>query len=239
MLSSWTSLKRLFAAWAASIDMNTITGFLLGLLASVLVWVVTTHGFKPRLRFSQGISRRRAADEPGGVAYRIKYENAGLRAVLDVHFFVRFRVKGIDSRRPRTSEVTHLPVSFGGRVPVLLSRRAGRRHLLRVKTDHSSEFSRPVYGPDINALATARQLTLEHLLELNSTATVQVIAMGYDSFSGARAVFSSPEYTARDIYDAPFVDNSLAIVEDASPVVSKVYDPVLGGGIGSQQRPVE
>jgi hypothetical protein len=49
-----------------------------------------------------------------------------------------------------------------------------------------------------------KTLMLEDLLGLGTRASFQVIALGYDEFSGARKLFSSKYYTLDDIREDSF-----------------------------------
>lgn len=177
----------------------------LGLLASLGAWSIVFHFWRPVIAFSSRVSRMGAADEPGGFAYRIKFWNSGRRTIVDVTCWARLRIQGLNASRPANYEVTDLPVSFDGHIPVMFPRKKqGATHLVRIRTNKPAEFSRSVYPQEIRDHATNGTLTLEHLLSLGTSATVQLIGFGSDSFSGSRRMMASPEYKIADIVDRPF-----------------------------------
>ncbi len=198
----------------ALILINQLVGLLLGIGGSLIAWWILFHAITPELIFSKQISRIKVDDEPGGIAYRVKFENAGRRSIIDLSIVAKLRIPGLNPQRPSSFETTYLPVSFLGQFPYVPSTRLrGNRHLIRIRVKKEGEFERAVYPTEIKDMAKKGELTLDDLLLINSQATVQLIAMGYDAFSGARKYFLSHEYTAADIISKPFKKNSIDIAE--------------------------
>ena len=192
--------------------MNYVISTILGVFASIAAWFLVFHGLPPKLRFSDKISKREADDEPGGIAYRIKLENDGCRAIIDLSIVAKLRIRGLNLRYPLNYEVTYLPVSFQGEFPyVEPARKKNNRPLIRISVRKENEFTRSIYPTKIREKAARDALTLEDLLSIDPTATVQLIAIGNDSFSWARKAFSSPEYVIEDIVDRPFKRYSLEV----------------------------
>jgi hypothetical protein len=198
-----------------------------GIAASLTAWLILFHVLRPRLEFSTAISRIVAEDEVGGFAYRVKLRNPGFHAVIDVTYAAKLRIRGLNPGAPRNWEVTYLPVSFEGRIPVIAPRRHGRgtHALVRIKTDKPEEFTRSVYPPDIRDKAAAGSLTLEDVLGVGTDAYVQIMGFGSNAFSGTRREFTSPKYTLDSIEARRFQEHSLELV--APPVGAA--EPILVG----------
>jgi hypothetical protein len=194
--------------------MAQIISTLLGVAASLAAWAILFHVLRPKLHFSTAVSRVPAEEEVGGFAYRVKLRNPGRREILDVHLVAKLRIQGLNPERPHNWEVAHLPVSFGGHIPVI---HPGTHPLVRIKTSRPDEFTRRVYPSDIRAKAAAGTIRLEDLLGLGTRAYVQIIGFGSDSFSGSRRHFISPEYTLASISDRRFRPESLEL-SDPAPV---------------------
>lgn len=192
--------------------LTILPGFLLGTVSSIVAWATVYHGFSPRLKFSSKISKQAAEDEPGGWAYRVKFENAGRRAIVDLSVKAKLEIQGLNSKHPNNREVTYLPVSFDGQIQyVEPSKRKGRRCLIRIRVSKGDEFMRSIYPTELRSKAENNTLTLEDLLSTGSAATVQLIGLGFDSFSGTRKAFFSPVYTREDLVQRAFEPGSLAL----------------------------
>lgn len=189
-----------------------VAGFVVGILSSVLVWWVTAHVITPKIKFSKNISAIDAPEEWGREAYRVKFENSGWRKIIDLSLAAVVRVPGLNPGLPDNVETTYLPLSLQGRFPnVLPRRRKGEQHLIRIRVAKKDEFSRSVYPPLIILKAEHETLTLEDVLSIGSNATVQIVASGYDGFSGARKIILSQHYRREDIVPRRFQKDSLEV----------------------------
>jgi hypothetical protein len=189
--------------------LNQLPGLLIGILGSLIAWWILFRLISPKLIFSERISRAKADDEPGDLAYRVRFENSGRRAIIDLSIKAILRIRGLNPLRPSNWETTYLPVSFEGDFPyVFPNREKGNRRIIRIRVKKKNEFERTVYPTEIREKARDRSLTLDDLLSIGTQATVQLIALGSDSFSGARKAFFSPGYTRNDIVSHPFWDTS-------------------------------
>lgn len=187
-----------------------IIGIISGVVSSFLVWWILFHFITPLIRFSEKISKQSSSNSTTGWIYRIKFENAGRRGIVDVELYAKLSVRGLNPQRPRNLEITYLPVSFGGRIPLLQPVRfTHRRHLIRVDPNKAEEFKRKIYPNNIQRKAEENKLTLDDLLNLGTESRLEIIAMGYDKFSKAHKVFVSKRYRKQDIVTAPFKKNSL------------------------------
>jgi hypothetical protein len=191
---------------------QTISTFL-GVAASLGAWAILFHGLRPKLEFSTAISRVLAEEEGGGLAYRVKLRNSSRREIVDIALVAKLRIYGLNSEYPQNWEVAHLPVSFGGELPVI-SR--GTFPIVRIKTTQPDEFTRLRYPAEIRAKAAAGTLTLDDLLALGTASYVQIFGFGSDAFSGTRRHFASPKYTLASISDRRFKRASLELADPAS-----------------------
>lgn len=198
-------------------------GFILGIATNLLTWWILSHLVVPHIRFSPQISKTRAnktQDDRSGYKYRIKIENSGRRAAIDVEIIARLRIKGIGSF-PRTNwHIVNIPLNTHGdksyRIPRILplKRDFARRHTLQFLVNEAEEFrTNPIYPEPIRKKAERRTLLLEDLLTLGNAANLQVLAFAYDEFSGARKLFVSKPYTCNDIKEGPFTTKGLEVKE--------------------------
>ena len=190
---------------------NQFSALFLGIIASLIAWWILFHRLSPQLRFSDNISKITANDEPNGHAYRVKFENSGRRNIIDLTITARLRIWGLGRMNPQNIETTCLPLSLEGEYPSIRpKRKTGESHLVRIRlTGKGHEFEREVYPKVIREKAKNGSLALEDVLSIGDCATIQVTALGSDSFSGSRKAFFSTEYTKENIVAKRFKKDSL------------------------------
>jgi hypothetical protein len=203
-----------------------ILGFILGIITNFVAWWILFHAIVPHIRFSTAISKtsfEATPDDKSGYRYRVKFENAGTRSVIDVEVIARLRIKGL-GRYPKTNwQVIDIPVendrSISYRIPRIQPVRDGHiRHTVRFCINSVEEFcENPLYPEPIRKKAENKTLLLEDLLKSGSKATLRVYAFGYDEFSGTRKLFLSKEYTAEDILEGPFDSRGLEVESPSNP----------------------
>lgn len=193
---------------------NHLPGLIIGILSSLIAWYILFHGFSSKLKFSEKISHISSVDEPGGCAYRVKFENAGRRRIINLSIVAKLKICGLNSLLPLNVETTLLPLSFDGQYPIVEpSKKTGSRHLVRIRVNKNVEFEkRDIYPSAIRDKAAKNNLTLHDLLSIGSKSTVQLIAFGFDSFSGSNKTFYSKEYVASDIVNRLFQTDSVEII---------------------------
>lgn len=190
-----------------------VLGVLIGVVANLVSWWILFYGIAPTLHFSAhvGKTRRKPTEEDkSSYRYRIKVENAGRRAVIDVEFMVRLRIKGLYSKTQW--HVVYIPLASDGRLTwriprILPARRRGKRssHTLWLWVNSADEFSKEAFYPEeLRNKAKNKNLSLEEVLNLGSAATLEIEAFGYDGLSGARKIFLSKRYTTADIREGKF-----------------------------------
>jgi hypothetical protein len=188
-------------------------GLVVGTAASFSAWWLVFHWIIPKVEFSSGISSVPRRSDSLRRSYRIKFANTGKRAMVGVEAFARLRIKW-DSSGNWTGY--YLPFNSDGDrkydVPRL---ERGANRILHLWINQVRAFRTANRFPmEIRAKAKQKQLTLEDLLSLGVTATVQMFVSGYDEFSGARKVFASPVYALTDIRCGRF--RGLSVVESQS-----------------------
>jgi len=196
-------------------------GFVLGIATNLLSWWILSHVVVPQISFSPQISKTCAHKTPcdqSGYKYRVKLENSGRRAAIDVEIAARLRVKGMGAFAKTNWLIVNIPLSTHGnsyRIPRILpvKESLARRHTLRLLINEAEEFRSPTYPEAIRKKAEERTLLLEDLLTLGSAATLQIVVFAYDEFSGARKLFVSKEYTCSDIKEGPFLRKGLEVKE--------------------------
>ena len=86
------------------------------------------------------------------------------------------------------------------------------RDMIRLHIEELDQLKSPLYSEEIQREHDEGVLLLEDLLELGQDATLQVIAFGYDDFSGSRKVFESKLYRRSDITLGTFDPNSVEVL---------------------------
>jgi len=207
-------------SWETQV-LEFIAGFLMGVLTNIFSWWILSHWVVPRLRFSPAISktpRQPTQDDKSGYKYRIKFENAGRRPIIDVELMARLRIKGLGEHPKTNWQIVYIPLdgSVVYRIPRIVPVGRGRhtRHILGFYVNSVDEFrNNPIYPPEIRYKAQERVLLLEDLLTLGTEADLEVEAFGYDEFSGARKLFLPKRYTVHDIKEGYFDTKGLDVHE--------------------------
>jgi len=195
-------------------------GIVVGVATNIFSWWILFHGIVPKVRFSPYISKTpftQTGHDISSYRYRVKYENAGGRAIIDLEVMARLSIKGLGPYET-SWHMFLVPLNPDGelsfRTPRLLPKRKNLStgHINRFHINSAVEhLDRPPYPDNIREKARLGTLQLEDLLNLGSEAFLEVQAFGYDEFSGARKLFISKPYTARDIREGPFEKHGLNI----------------------------
>ena len=190
--------------WFALALSSTI-GFILGILASYLVWWINFHKIRPQANFSLEIAKRKVGDQT--VFYQVAFQNAGRRKMVDLDIVVRIGIKnylgagGWGYQEIRTN---------ASRVPDLSPGEDSRR-LIRVFDNRDKLEFVDIPSKSIRD-AMEGCASLEELLRLGSDGNVQVHVFGFDEFSGARRHLPSKKYKVHDIRTGRF--KGLDVVEE-------------------------
>ncbi len=201
--------------------LDIILGVLIGVATNIAAWWLLFHWLTPRLRFSYGISklpRRPTPDNKAKYFYRVKVENSGPRAIVDLEVIARLRLKALPGYPEGLSQIVYVPLdSRGGifhripRVPPVSKSRS--RPVLILFPHVQSEFKNINNYPEaIVSKAKRKALTLDDILSLGSGAYLEIFAFGYDEFSGARKLFASKRYSSSDLVLGAFNRRGLDVV---------------------------
>ncbi len=193
------------------IAISILVGIPIGVLTSFIAWWILFHHVVPVIRFSPHISKTETDDNKSGYRYRVKFENSGARNILDVELFARLRVKGFPPY-PSNWKVIDIPLSRD-RIPRIRPiKKSQSGSIIRLNLS-KAEFNKAFYPEDIRQKSEEDSILLEDVMTLGADGTLQIIAFGYDGFSGARKVFESKPYNIDDIKLGPFDEKGLRVDE--------------------------
>lgn len=176
-------------------------GFVLGILASIIAWYVLQHHVVPALEFFPKIYKARTDENPSGYKYRIKFQNAGRREILDFELFAKLRIRGLSPNHPGVWRAIYIPVD-DPRIPRIASHRGTAKRLaVQLLVSDVSAHVVSALPEELQEVHKKGQLSLEQLMGLGCEVTLEMIGFGYDAFSGARKVVQSMIYGLTDIID--------------------------------------
>jgi len=170
--------------WTEHLDL--LIGVPIGILVSMLSWWILFHGLKAKITFSPKISKIDHPDYPGGFKYRFKMCNNGSRAILDVEYYARFKIRGLRPRYP--DNYSTFSISLGSKHSPFIEPKGNK--LIRIDYDPQNP---------INSKHALGAVTIEDLLKLGEDASITIYAFGFDSFSGSRHMYTSKPYAVGDI----------------------------------------
>jgi hypothetical protein len=193
-----------------------MVSFALGVVASLVAWMLVVASFVPRLRISQ-LNRRTDATVSTGARIRVKVQNRSrLFAVGDLSIHARLVVRGLDPKHPRNYTSIAVPVGSGEFFPVLEARRPRRAHsdVERTYTLHIEKLQ----GDGLRRLpAELRQkcadgvVTIDDLLGCGSDSYVRLAVTCSHGLSGLRRVFSR-RFRRADIATGTFRPGQVRVV---------------------------
>ncbi|MDQ6662328.1 MAG: hypothetical protein M3Z24_15360 [Chloroflexota bacterium] len=184
--------------------------FILGIASSIFFWLIFAFVLVPRIKFAPKISKLESKTSNSGYKYDIKMENSGYREIIDLQFYVRLRVKGLDVEYPDNYQVDYLPIR-DKQLP-RLKRHSGhtRSIIITLLQGNYDDFDPTMYPKKIQEAIKAKAIKLEDLLEINKDSQLQLIVFAFDKLSGTRKIFET-QYTKDDIEEGEYEKNSLNI----------------------------
>lgn len=177
--------------------MTHILSLVLGAVASYIVWWWLNRIWVPILNFSSEISRY--VVEGDQKLYVCAFKNAGKRDIVDVQVITRIGVKNFNNS---DGWLYFSLKTNSSQLPIIEPK---RRALVRI-FDQREELSFVDAPPPSLKKRLDACRSLEDVFDISTDVVVQLHVFGYDSFSGARSLFSSPAYSKADIRSGRFED---------------------------------
>lgn len=188
-------------------------GIPVGVLGSFLAWWIIYHRIIPIVRFSEDICKDKYDPDNTGFRYRIKLENYGRRAILDLELIARYRVKGLFKGRPGNWKVVYIPLHNNRIFNMPPVKKSHFREMVRINLNEASEFNNIIFSRQIRTKLKNKLLLLEDLLSLGADSTLQIYGFGFDEFSGVRKFVKSKVYKKNDIKFGEFNKKGLNVIE--------------------------
>ena len=194
---------------------SILIGIFIGIVTNLVAWWILFHYIIPEIRFSSSISKIPTKENNLGYKYRFKLQNIGKRSIIDVEVIARVRITEFGDF-PRNFRIVDIPLSnksITHRMPIippLSDKFTGK--ILQIfpnKVDEFKELS--TYPEHIRIKANEEKLLLEDVMSMGTKTTLQIMAFGYDEFSGSRRFFISKSYTIKDIIEGKYDYNGLEI----------------------------
>jgi hypothetical protein len=186
--------------------LGLVLGLVGGLVLSVVWWWWLAHRVTPQLTFADGVSWRSERGN-GRVAYRIKLRNTSRRrGIIDVAFRARVTISGM--RLFDEAGTSRLVVEMPLDVDHLfrLGPKASRVLWLEFGPTFPDAWGSYLPKGVATALAAGEVGSLETLLAFDGDPVLQVQALAYDEFSGARKYYESPPYRLSNVKAGVFED---------------------------------
>ena len=163
-------------------------------MGSLAAWWILYHLVVPDIVFGANITKEPFPDAPSGYRYCVRLHNRGPRRVIDVRPIVRFRIKGILSN---PNHWKNMDLAIDDTTCVSIPSRSFRDFF--VFPERTTWFQTSLLPESVRNAARDNRLSLEELLELQHECYIQVYVFCYDSWSGARKLYSSKRYGRRHL----------------------------------------
>lgn len=192
-------------------NMDLISIFIsipIGAFSSLIAWWVLNYWIKPKINFSNDISR---LDVDNKSFYRFKFENSGTRRILDSEITAKLRIRGL--KFSKNWEVIYLPLD-NDRIPVIHSIKKYYKKIREVPRIELSFIDLKYYRFLPERIIDKIQkdtITLEELMNLGIDSELILYITGFDEISGARKTFESKPYKVSDIKKGPFDNYGLSV----------------------------
>ena len=184
--------------------LEIICGFVLGILASAIVWLFGIKVLVPKIYFVPKISRMKDSDRPNGCSYRVKIHNTGRRDIIDISAVCELYTRGLQTSRRGNVISFYIPIDESGR-PRL---KKGANVIFQLYPDDIAEaLSSADFDEQMTEKCKDGKPTLEDLLGFSyegKETTLIIHMFGYDGFSGTRKHFASSPYKLGDVVKGPF-----------------------------------
>lgn len=173
-----------------------IVSVAIGLVTTIVGWVLARLLLRPQVRWSPRLSVRAGND--GRQIVRGKLKNGSyVRSVQQLDLMAELRSTGLDPTRPTTSTTVPVPIGFRSQV----GPRRNHVYTLRIGEIDRTWLERiRGWGREIDP----DSYTLADLLDLHESTRLVVRAALVDGWTGDSAYVESPAYGAADLGDGLF-----------------------------------
>lgn len=165
--------------------MGQFLNLMAGVATSLVAWLIVTWLLRPRVEFSEHISRVPKADDPTKFIYRVKVLNKRRYRKVLVDFSCSIRMKGVHLDRPNNFSVMKVPLGDGDTLRI----KPRDFRVVWIHPERIDELDR--YLPaEIGASLRRGSLRLDELLTVHlEEASLTVFVRCTDGFSGSQALF--------------------------------------------------
>lgn len=193
---------------------SAIIGVPIGILGSFIAWWIIFHLNVANIQFSTDICKDTSEADNSGFRYRIKLENYGKRAILDLELIAKYRVKGLRKNRPSNWEIVYIPLHLDRLLKVIPRRKHHMRYVVKLCINELDDFSKVIYPEEIIEKSKLKSILLEDLLNLGTKRTLQIYGFGFDEFTGIRKLFESKIYSLSNIKVGSFNKKGLDVIPE-------------------------
>ena len=189
--------------------LSNLLSFLLGILASAIVWFITSKVSRVKIEFPIELMGDSDPCDESKYHYNIEVINKGKGELIDLHMQAKITIKGADKKNPGLSCFALLNLDYFCHFPSLPyrgakdkfgSRRCSGRLIYAINMDGAyEEFKKIFYTDSIIEKAKNHTLQLDDIFCAYPNAEIQFYLFGYDSFTGARKMYKSKYYRKTNI----------------------------------------
>ncbi|NVO08672.1 MAG: hypothetical protein HXX16_01795 [Bacteroidales bacterium] len=187
--------------------MEAIIGFLLGVLSSLVIWILTSQILVPKIQFSGHICRY-YVDNMKLAGYEFKLCNNGRRNIFDINVYFNINIKGLVY--PDLYENYIIPIgTCENKITVLKPSKKGLT--MSINAVQLNLLDKKYFPKHIIMKCKNKQLTLDDLYALGTDVYAEITLFGYDSYSGTKKHFCSHKYRLENIMKGEFELDSLLV----------------------------
>lgn len=188
---------------------SNLVSFLLGIIASAIVWFITSKVSRVKIEFPRELMGDSDPFDESKYHYNIEVINNGKGELIDLHMQAKITIKGADRKNPGLSCFALLNLDYFCNFPSLQyrgakdklgPRRCSGRLIYAINMDGAyEEYKKVFYTEKIIEKAKNHTLQLDDIFLAYPDAVIRFYLFGYDSFTGARKMYKSKYYGKADI----------------------------------------
>lgn len=166
--------------------LSLLIGIPIGIFCSLAAWWVLFHIAVPKVEFAAQI--RRIVDPANTGKCSLRMTNIGRRPIVECTVYAELRLPGLDPANPARIWLIRLPL---------------RHDVFAYWPPKNFRYCTFMpYAPDARVapfLTPGTEYSVDQLLQLRSGASVRIVLIGNDGFSGSRRAVRSKEYFVSDV----------------------------------------